>query len=120
MDGPIRHVDSVQHQSLFVSNSSQMPQVLSFHPQSLLPPSPIQPTIGATGILWKQSGVTVTNSNLMTNYYHRSNNQLRPNRFFDVNTNISIFVNTLLNDLFLAGTWKKIIKKLKKSNRRCM
>lgn len=112
MDGPIRHVDSVQHQSLFVANGAHMPpQILSyqcFQPPSV-PRAHAQPAIGAAGMMWKPP--VVPNGNLATNYYHRPNEQL--NRLVDVNTNISRFsgVPNLLNVLFLEETRKKITKR---------
>ncbi|XP_050529543.1 uncharacterized protein LOC126899059 isoform X2 [Daktulosphaira vitifoliae] len=86
VDGPIRHVDSVQHQSLFMSSSAQMSQAplpfQSFHP----PSSTVQP-MNVGGMMWKPPPVSVSNSNgsggqqQSVNYYqqHANDQQFRLN-----------------------------------------
>lgn len=108
-NGPIRHVDSVQHQSLFMSNTAQIPQMMMpyqpFHPPSVGPPpamppqtpapSAMQPTMGAAGgMLWKPPAVPVANGNnnptAANSYYHHH----RPNEQQQLNSRYNL---TLIN-----------------------
>lgn len=107
-NGPIRHVDSVQHQSLFMSNTAQMPQMMHpyqpFHPPSVGPPpamppqspapSAMQPTMGAAGgMLWKPPTVPVANGNnnstAANSYYHHH----RPNEQQQLNSRYNLTLN---------------------------